>query len=519
MLDENLKAQLKGYLERILAPVEVLTALDDSEPAGEIRGLLSDIESVSNLVRVVGAAAAPLTPSFALRRPGAEPHVRFAGAPMGHEFTSLVLALLQAGGYPPKIDDATAAQIRSLDGDLHFETFVSLSCQSCPEVVQALNLMAALNPKIRHTMIDGAVFPAEVQKREIMAVPAVFLNGAAFGQGRMELPEIIAKLDSGATRRAAEQLDAKDPFDVLVVGGGPAGAAAAIYAARKGIRTGIAAERLGGQLLDTVGIENFISVKETQGHKLASGLEQHVTTYDVDVMNLQRAAALIPGELIEVKLESGASLRARSVVIATGARWREINVPGERDYRNRGVAYCPHCDGPLFKGKRVAVVGGGNSGVEAAIDLAGLVSHVSLIEFEPTLRADAILQRKLASLKNVSIITHAQTTEVVGDGQKVIGLKYLERTTGETKELALAGVFVQIGLVPNTDWLRDTVKLSPRGEIEVDARGQTSLPGVFAAGDCTVVPYKQIVIAVGEGAKASLSAFDHLIRSPLSAAA
>jgi alkyl hydroperoxide reductase subunit F len=519
MLDSNLKTQLKGYLERISQPVEIIASVDDSEKSREMLELLSDIESLSDLVKVAGRDLTQIKPSFALRRPGAEPHIRFAGVPMGHEFTSLVLALLQTGGYPPKVDQAVIDQIKNLDGDFNFETFVSLTCQSCPEVVQALNAMAALNPKVRHTMIDGAVFQDEVERRQVMGVPAIFLNGQPFGQGRMELPEILGKLDAGAAQREAAKIGAKAPFDVLVVGGGPAGAAAAIYAARKGIRTAIAAERLGGQLLDTVGIENFISVKETHGHKLATGLEQHVTTYDVDVMNLQRAEALVPGEMIEVRLKGGASLKARSVVIATGARWREINVPGEREYRNRGVAYCPHCDGPLFKGKRVAVIGGGNSGVEAAIDLAGLVSHVTLIEFDPALRADAVLVRKLNSLGNVSIITHAQTTEVVGDGQRVIGIKYKERGSGELRELELAGVFVQIGLVPNTDWLKGTVKLSPRGEIEVDARGQTSVPGVFAAGDCTIVPYKQIVIAMGEGAKASLSAFDHLIRSPLSAAA
>ena len=520
MLDDNLKTQLEGYLARISQPVEIVASLDDGEKSQEMLQLLNDIQSVSSLVRVDAQRDdAQIKPSFALRRPGAEARVRFAGVPMGHEFTSLVLALLQTGGYPPKIDEDVAQQIKNLDGDYRFETFVSLTCQSCPDVVQALNAMAALNPRIRHTMIDGAVFQDEVARREVMGVPAVFLNGAAFGQGRMELAEIMIKLDAGAAQRETEKLNARAPYDVLVVGGGPAGAAAAIYAARKGIRTGIAAERLGGQLLDTVGIENFISVKETHGHKLASGLEQHVMTYDVDVMNLQRAQALIPGDLIEVKLSGGASLKARSVVIATGARWREINVPGEREYRNRGVAYCPHCDGPLFKGKRVAVIGGGNSGVEAAIDLAGLVSHVTVIEFDPQLRADAILTRKLASLPNVTVITGAQTTEVVGDGQRVIGLKYKERVSGEMRDLELAGVFVQIGLIPNTDWLKGTVKLSPRGEVEVDARGGTSVPGVFAAGDCTVVPYKQIVIAVGEGAKASLSAFDHLIRSPLSAAA
>jgi len=520
MLDSNLKTQLKGYLERISEPVEIVASVDDGEKSREMLELLNDIESVSDLIKIdVRRDDAQVKPSFALRRPGTEPRVRFAGLPMGHEFTSLVLALLQTGGYPPKADPAVLETIRSLDDDYHFETFVSLTCQSCPDVVQALNLMAVLNPKVRHTMIDGAVFQNEVERRQVMAVPAVFLNGQPFGQGRMELAEIAAKLDAGSAERESARLRAKTPFDVLVVGAGPAGAAAAIYAARKGIRTGIAAERLGGQLLDTVGIENFISVRETEGHKLATGLEQHVTTYDVDVMNMQRAEALIPGELIEVKLAGGGILKARSVIVATGARWREINVPGEREYRNRGVAYCPHCDGPLFKGKRVAVIGGGNSGVEAAIDLAGLVSHVTLIEFDAQLRADAVLKARLRSLPNVTIITGAQTTEVTGDGERVNGLIYKDRQSGALHTVELAGVFVQIGLVPNTDWLKGTVKLTPRGEVEVDARGQTSVPGVFAAGDCTVVPYKQIVIAVGEGAKASLSAFDHLIRSPISAAA
>jgi alkyl hydroperoxide reductase subunit F len=520
MLDSNLKTQMKGYLERISQPVTLVASVDDSDKSRDLLELLADIESVSEVIKVeVRRDDAFMKPSFALSAGGADPRVRFAGLPMGHEFTSLVLALLQTGGYPSKADPAVIETIRHLDGDYHFETFVSLTCQSCPDVVQALNLMAVLNPKVRHTMIDGALFQEEVERRQVMAVPAVFLNGQPFGQGRMELEEIVAKLDAGSLEREAGRLNAKTPFDVLVIGGGPAGAAAAIYAARKGIRTGIAAERLGGQLLDTVGIENFISVKETLGHQLAAGLEQHVTTYDVDVMNLQRAEALIPGDLIEVKLVNGGALKARSVIIATGARWREINVPGEREYRNRGVAYCPHCDGPLFKGKRVAVIGGGNSGVEAAIDLAGLVSHVTLIEYDAQLRADAVLIRKLQSLPNVTVVTSAQTTEVRGDGERVTALVYKDRLSGSVNTVELAGVFVQIGLVPNTDWLKGTVKLSPRGEVEVDARGQTSVSGVFAAGDCTVVPYKQIVIAVGEGAKASLSAFDHLIRSPLSAAA
>ncbi len=520
MLEPNLKAQLQGYLQRLTQPVEIIVAAGDDPKSREMLELIGEITELSTHITLAGAdPAAPFAPSFALRRPGEEARIRFAGLPMGHEFTSLVLALLQTGGYPPKAETHLLDQARALDRDLHFETFVSLSCHSCPDVVQALNLMAVLNPRVRHTMVDGALFQQEVERREILGVPAVFLNGVHFGQGRMELTEILAKVDQGSVEREAARLSARAPYDVLVVGGGPAGAAAAIYAARKGIRTGLAAERFGGQLLDTVGVENFISIKQTQGQQLAEGLGEHVGAYDIEVMNAQRAAALLPGDLLEVRFAGGASLKARSVVIATGARWREINVPGEREYRNKGVAYCPHCDGPLFKGKPVAVIGGGNSGVEAAIDLAGLVSHVTLIEYDTQLRADAVLQNKLRSLPNATVITGAQTTEVMGDGQRVTGLSFKDRQSGVAHTLELAGVFVQIGLVPNTDWLQGVVKLSPRGEIEVDARGQTSVPGVFAAGDCTIVPYKQIVIAMGEGAKASLSAFDHLIRSPLSAAA
>ncbi len=514
MLDATLKTQLQSYLERVSQPVEIVASVDGSEKSGEMMALLNDIAALSSLVSVsIKHDDGERVPSFSMASPGTKPRVRFAGLPMGHEFTSLVLALLQVGGYPPKADAEVMQQIRNLDGEYVFETYISLTCQNCPDVVQALNLMAVLNPNIRHTMVDGALFQDEVNERQIMAVPTVFLNGKSFGQGRMGLEEILTKLDAGAVKREADKVSAKAPFDVLVIGGGPAGAAAAIYAARKGIRTGVAAERFGGQVLDTMGIENFISVQETEGPKLAMALEQHVRVYDVDIMNLQRAEALVPGELIEVKFASGAALKAKSVIIATGARWREINVPGEREYRNRGVAYCPHCDGPLFKGKRVAVIGGGNSGVEAAIDLAGVVSHVTLVEYDPQLRADAVLTRKLHSLPNVTVITSAQTTDIAGDGSRVNALIYKDRQSGESRTVALAGVFIQIGLVPNTAWLKDTVKLSPRGEIEVDARGQTSVPGVFAAGDCTTVPFKQIVIAMGEGAKASLSAFDYLIRS------
>jgi alkyl hydroperoxide reductase subunit F len=448
--------------------------------------------------------------------------VRFAGLPMGHEFTSLVLALLQVGGHPSKEAQDLLAQVSALEGEFRFETYFSLSCQNCPDVVQALNLMCVLNPRVSHVAIDGALFQPEVEARQVMAVPTVYLNGEVFGQGRMELAEIVAKIDTGAVAREAEKIAAKDAFDVLVVGGGPAGAAAAIYAARKGIRTGIAAERFGGQVLDTMGIENLISVAETEGPKLAAELERNVRHYDVDIMNLQRAEQLVPaGEdgLVQVKLASGAVLKSRTVILGTGARWRQMGVPGENEYRNRGVAYCPHCDGPLFKGKRVAVIGGGNSGVEAAIDLAGIVSHVTLLEFDGKLRADEVLQRKLRSLPNVTVLTHAQSTEVLGDGQKVSGLVYTDRLIGNSHRIELEGIFVQIGLLPNTEWLKGTVELSARGEIVIDDRGQTSVPGVFAAGDATTVPYKQIVVAMGAGSTAALSAFDHLIRTPLPALA
>jgi alkyl hydroperoxide reductase subunit F len=516
MLDEDLKTQLKAYLERLQRPVALVASVDDGEKSRELLELLEDIRAQSDKVSVeVRRDDAQRKPSFAVTSPGHDIDLRFAGLPMGHEFTSLVLALLQAGGHPSKAAPALLEQVRGLQGEFRFETYFSLSCQNCPDVVQALNLMAVLNPNVHHVAIDGALFQDEVEARGIMSVPSVYLNGEPFEQGRMTLEQVVAKLDTGAAAREAGEIANKDVFDVLVVGGGPAGAAAAIYAARKGIRTGVVAERFGGQVLDTMAIENFVSVQETEGPKLAAQLEQHVRQYEVDIMNLQRARSLSRDEdgVATVELESGATLRGRSVVLSTGARWRQLGVPGEDQYRNKGVAYCPHCDGPLFKGKRVAVVGGGNSGVEAAIDLAGIVEHVTLVEFDARLRADEVLQRKLRSLPNVRIITSGQTLEVLGDGQRVNGLVYRDRAGGDAHRIELEGVFVQIGLLPNTEWLKGTLALSPRGEIEVDAAGRTSLPGVFAAGDATTTPYKQIVTAMGDGAKAALSAFDHLIRT------
>jgi alkyl hydroperoxide reductase subunit F len=515
MLDENLKSQLKAYLERVVRPIEITASVDDSAKSQEMSALLTQLVELCSQISVTERRDdGERAPSFALNSPGHDIQLRFAGIPMGHEFTSLVLALLQVGGHPPRVQQAIIDQIKDLDADLSFETYFSLSCQNCPDVVQALNLMAVLNPRISHVAIEGGVFPAEVESRQVMSVPTVYLNGQIFGQGRMEVEEIVAKLDTTSAERAAERLNNREAYDVLVIGGGPAGAAAAIYAARKGIRTGLASERFGGQVLDTMAIENFISARHTEGPQFAASLEEHVRDYDIDVMNLQRAEKLVAGkEMISVELVNGATLRSKAVILSTGARWRQMGVPGEDHYRNKGVAYCPHCDGPLFRGKRVAVIGGGNSGVEAAIDLANIVSHVTLIEFDSMLRADDVLQRKLRSLPNVDVLLSARTTEVLGDGQKVTGLVYENRIAGQRHTLDLDGIFVQIGLLPNTEWLKGSVDLSSRGEIIVDQHGQTSVPGVFAAGDCTTVPYKQIVIALGEGAKASLAAFDHLMRT------
>ncbi len=514
MLEANIATQLKSYLGNLKHSIEIVASYDDSAKSAEMRELLDEIATMSDLITLSESQdVSERAPSFSIVQLGQPATVRFAGIPMGHEFTSLVLALLHIGGHPMKLDEDTIAQVKAVEGQFQFETYISLSCQNCPDVVQALNMMAVLNPNISHVMIDGGLYPDEIEQRQIMSVPTVYLNGEVFGQGRMTLPEIVSKIDSGADAKAAEKINQKDPFDVLVIGGGPAASAAAIYASRKGIRTGIVSERFGGQLNDTLAIENFISVQATDGPELASAIEQQVKSYDVDVMESQRAKTMhSQNGQITIELENGASLQSKSVIISTGANWRELGIPGEEQYRGHGVAYCPHCDGPLYKGKDVAVVGGGNSGVEAAIDLAGIVDHVTLLEFAEELRADAILQKKLYSLSNVKVITNALSTEVLGDDNKVTGLVYIDRVSGAEKRIDLAGIFVQIGLLPNTDWLKGIVDLSAYSEVEVDDHGRTSMEGVFAAGDVTTTPYKQIIIAMGDGAKAALSAFDYLIR-------
>jgi alkyl hydroperoxide reductase subunit F len=514
MLDTNLKQQLKTYLQNLKSEVELLVSLDDSAKAAEVNELANEIAELSDLVSLRrDDNALDRKPAMRVRSVAKDTHITFAGVPLGHEFTSLVLALLHSGGHPIKVEADLLEQIRQLPGRFAFETYISLSCQTCPEVVQALNIMAATNPNITNVMIDGAMFQDEVTERNVMAVPSVFLNGELFSQGAITLEKIIQKIDVNAEKRQAAALKNKADFDVLVVGGGPAGASAAVYAARKGLNTGILAERFGGQVADTVGIENFISVKYTEGPKMVNALEAHVREYDVDIMNNQRAVKLSKADKVELELANGAVLRSKTIILAPGARWREMNVPGEQEYRGKGVAYCPHCDGPLFKGKKVAVIGGGNSGMEAAIDLAGIVQHVTLLEFAAELRADAILVKKANSMGNITIITEAQSTEVTGDGKRVSGINYTDRKTGDSHHVELAGIFVQIGLIPNTEWLRGALELSPRGEIIVDDRGQTSVPGVFAAGDATTTPFKQIIIAMGAGANASLGAFDYMIRN------
>jgi len=514
MLDTNIKTQLKAYFERIESPIVLEATLDDGTQSAQMLELLNEVAEQSTKITVKTSGSSKNIPSFTVGKADEVARIAFSGLPMGHEMTSFILAILQASGYPPKVEQDVIESIKGLEGKKRFQTFISLSCHNCPDVVQALNLMAALNPDIEHEMIDGALFQGLVDQYQIMAVPTVILNGEVFGQGRMSVEEIAAKLDTNTSARDAEKLNAKDAYDSLIIGGGPAGASAAIYSARKGIRTGVVAQKFGGQVADTVGIENFISIKETEGPKLVMALEQHVKEYEVDVMNLQTAKSLNKtGDEITITLENGAVLKSKTVILSTGARWREMNVPGEQEYRGKGVAYCPHCDGPLYKGKRVAVIGGGNSGVEAAIDLAGIVSHVTLVEFDTKLRADAVLQKKMHSMPNVTVITNALSKEVLGADGKVTTLRYEDRANNQMHDIALEGIFVQIGLLPNTDWLKGVIDLSPRGEVIIDQKGETSMPGVFAAGDCTTVPYKQIIIAMGEGAKASLSAFDYLIRS------
>ncbi|WP_342471411.1 alkyl hydroperoxide reductase subunit F [Metasolibacillus sp. FSL H7-0170] len=508
LLDADIKAQLAQYLELLEGDIVLKVSAGSDDVSRDMLALVDELKSMSSHI-TVEQATLPRTPSFSVNRANEDTGIVFAGVPLGHEFTSLVLALLQVSGRAPKVEQAVIEQVKAIQGEYRFESYISLSCHNCPDVVQALNIMSVLNPNISHTMVDGAAFKEEVESKDIMAVPTVYLNGEPFGSGRMTLEEILGKLGSGPD---AAEFDNKEPFDVLVVGGGPAGASAAVYAARKGIRTGLVAERFGGQVNDTLSIENLIGTKHTEGPRVVASLEEHVKDYPVDIMNLQRATRLEKKDLIEVELENGAVLKSKTVILSTGARWRNVGVPGEEEFKNKGVAYCPHCDGPFFAGKDVAVIGGGNSGIEAAIDLAGIVKHVTVIEYNAELKADEVLQKRLYSLPNVTVVTQAQTKEITGT-DKVNGLTYIDLKSGEERHIDLQGVFILIGLVPNTEWLGEELERTRFGELIVDKHGSTSVPGIFAAGDCTDSAYKQIIISMGSGATAALGAFDYLIRN------
>ncbi len=506
VLDQEIKAQLQQYLTLLEGDLVIKISEGEDQTSKDMLELVTELTTMSSRI-TMEKTILERTPSFSINKVGEESGVVFAGLPLGHEFTSLVLALLQVSGRAPKVEDAVIKRIQAIKKPMKFETYVSLTCHNCPDVVQALNIMAVLNPNISHTMVEGGTFQEEIKARDIMAVPTVFLNGENFGGGRMELEEILTKL--GEKSDGSEFADV-EPFDVLVIGGGPAGAAAAIYAARKGIRTGIVAERFGGQVNDTLGIENIIGTKATEGPQFVASLEGHVAEYDVDVFKSQRAVNVSRGELVEVELENGAVLKGKTVIISTGTRYRQLGVPGEQEFKNKGVAYCPHCDGPIFKGKDVAVIGGGNSAVEAAIDLAGIVKHVTVIQ-RSELRADTVLQNRLYSLPNVTVLTNSITTEITGT-DKVNGVSYIDKASGEERHVAVEGVFVQIGLLPNTEFLQGTLELNANNEIIIDKHGATSMPGVFAAGDCTDTVYKQIIISMGSGATAALGAFDYMIR-------
>ena len=513
-LSTEITTQLKQYLAKLNSNVVIEAFVDESEVSTNMSELLVELAEMTEKISLnIHKDTTERTPSFKINKPNETTGIQFAGIPLGHEFSSLVLALLQVGEHPLKISEDLVDQIKNIEGEFFFETFISLSCHNCPDVVQALNVLSLLNPHIRHCMVDGALFQDEVKRKKIMSVPTVFLNDAEFGQGRMELEEIINKIDSKAGEKKADQLSQKELFDILVVGGGPAGASAAIYSARKGIKTGIIAERFGGQVMDTLGIENFISVQKTEGPKLVKALEEHVKEYDVDVINLQSAKKIVKVNdlLFEVHLNSGGILKSKSVVIATGASWKELGVPGEKEFKGKGVAYCPHCDGPLFKGKDVAVIGGGNSGIEAAIDLAGIVKHVTILEFASELNGDQVLIDRLNSLDNIEVVLNAKTNEICGS-DKVTHLVYTDRKHDKEESINIEAVFIQIGLNSNSDWVKEDIKLSQYGEIEINDHGETSMEGVFAAGDVTTIPYKQIIIAMGEGSKAALGAFDYLIR-------
>lgn len=509
MFDQDLKKQLVSLFENLESSIEFSYFQCDHPDQSQLVEMLSDVTALNSKLSLKVSDEKTSYPQFLILKNGQQTGIRFNGIPNGHEFSSLVLAVLNSDGKGRMPDEGLAKRISAIKGPIEIKTYVSLTCENCPNVVQALNQMALIHPEFNHTMIDGSYTQDEISKLGIQGVPSVVIQDQLIHSGKISFVDLLSKLESYFGKKELNE-EAKNlgQFDVVVVGGGPAGASAAIYSARKGLKTAIIAERVGGQVQDTKGIENLISNLYTEGPQLAAQLQKHIQNYQIQLLEHRRVKTISKDMIKHIELEGGESLHAKSVIIATGAKWRELGIPGEKEYLGRGVAFCPHCDGPYYKGKKVAVIGGGNSGVEAAIDLAGVVREVVLIEFGPQLKADQVLVEKLKSLSNTSIQTNAKTTQIIGDGQKVLGIEFEDRSTQLIQKIDLDGVFVQIGLLPNSQFLKDTVELTKGGEIVVDAKGRTTVPGIYAAGDVTTIPYKQIIIAMGEGAKVALAAFE-----------
>ncbi len=516
MLDNELLEQLKSHFSGLVGQYVFSVFPSQHASQAELLEMLESLATASPKLQVVQQGPEVPEVQFDLLKDGAPTGIRFHAVPGGHEFTSLVLAILNADGKGKLPDEGIVRRVKALKGPIELRTYISLSCTNCPDVVQALNVMALLHGDIRHTMVDGGIATDEVTRLGIQAVPTVYSGDKLLHVGKStfaELLDVIEEAFGAGDAEVGAQDAVKKAYDVIVVGGGPAGISAAIYSARKGLKTAVIAQKIGGQVQETLGIENMVSITYTEGPRLAADLEKHLRSYPIDLLEHRRVDRIINGEVKELRLKGGEILTAGSLILATGAKWRELGIPGEKEYLGRGVAFCPHCDGPFYKGKRVAVIGGGNSGVEAGIDLAGICSHVTLVEFLDVLKADAILVKKLQSLPNVDIVTNVRATEIVGSGATVTGLKMRERSNDEERELSLDGVFVQIGLVPNSGIAKDLLDVNRYGEIVVDARCRTNVPGIYAAGDVTTVPFKQIVIAMGEGAKAALSAFEDRMRA------
>lgn len=514
MLESTLIDQLRGIFAELRNDYTFdVTVAEDHPSRQQLLELLNDVVSVSNRLTLQEKQGAGL--SFDLLKNGEKTGVRFRAVPTGHEFTSLLLAVLNADGKGKNLpDEFVTKRLKSLKGDIHLSTYMSLTCTNCPDVVQTLNAMAVINPRISHEAVDGAIYKEEAEGLDLQAVPAVYADGELLHVGRGSFGELLAKLEAryGVESDQTEEIAVRE-YDVMVVGGGPAGTAAAVYSARKGLKVAVIAERVGGQVNETSGIENLISVPKTTGSKLADDLRNHMGEYPIDIFEHRKVENVtVENNMKIVSTQGGEVFTAPALIIATGASWRKLNIEGESEFIGKGVAFCPHCDGPFYKGKRVAVVGGGNSGIEAAIDLAGIASHVTVFEFLDELKADKVLQEKVRSLPNVEVFLHSQTTEVVNNGEKVTGLKVKDRKSEEERIVELEGVFVQIGLAPNSEAFKNVVEVNRFGEIVIDERTRTNIPGIYAAGDVTTVPYKQIIISMGEGAKAALTAFDDRIR-------